>query len=209
MTSSQRTGALPQARQVLEFWLGNALSLGWPSESRGELWFGGGAALDRQIEANFGDLVRDAVASGLSGWEAAPLDRLALLLLLDQFTRNVFRGSAKAFRGDPRALALALDTMDRGWDAELPLAGRAFLMLPLSHAESLEIQDHAVYYISRQAATAPTTQAGKLDGHVKSALEHRDIIAAFGRFPHRNAVLGRVTTAAEQTWLLTGKRFGQ
>lgn len=209
MTPGAQTGALPQAWQILEFWLGDALSLGWPSESRSGLWFGGGEALDQQIEADFGDLVRNAVTGGLSGWEAAPLDRLALVLLLDQFTRNVFRGSAQAFRGDTRALALALDTMDRGWDAELPLAGRTFLMLPLSHAESLDAQERAVAYISRQAATVPQTQAGVLDGHVKSALEQRDIIAAFGRFPHRNAVLGRVTTAAEQTWLLTGKRFGQ
>ena len=209
MTTGERTGALPQARQILEFWLGDALSLGWPSESRRELWFGGGEALDRQIEAKFGDLVRDAVAGGLTGWEAAPLDRLALVLLLDQFTRNVFRGSAKAFCGDTRALALALDTMDRGWDAELPLAGRTFLMLPLSHAESLDAQEQAVAYISRQAATAPKTHAGLLDGHVKSALEHRDIIAAFSRFPHRNSTLGRISTPAEEAWLVSGKRFGQ
>ena len=209
MTPGAQTGALPQARQILEFWLGDALSLGWPSESRSGLWFGGGEALDRQIEADFGDLVRNAVTGGLSGWEAAPLDRLALVLLLDQFTRNVFRGSAKAFCGDTRALALALDTMDRGWDAELPLAGRTFLMLPLSHAESLDAQERAVAYISRQAATAPKTQAGVLDGHVKSALEHRDIIAAFSRFPHRNSTLGRISTPAEEAWLVSGKRFGQ
>ena len=209
MTPDADVVALPQARQVLEFWLGDALTLGWPSQSRSELWFGGGEALDRQIEANFGDRVRDAVSGGLTGWEAAPLDRLALVLLLDQFTRNVFRGSAKAFCGDARALALALDTMDRGWDDRLPLAGRAFLMLPLSHAESLVAQERAVAYISCQAATTPKAYAGVLEGHVKSALEHRDIIAAFGRFPHRNASLGRISTPAEEAWLVGGKRFGQ
>ena len=209
MIPDAKAGTLPQVRQVLEFWLGDALSLGWPSQSRSELWFGGGAALDRQIEASFGDLVREAVAGGLLRWEVTPLDRLALVLLLDQFTRNVFRGSAEAFRGDPRALALALDTMDRGWDSELPLAGRTFLMLPLSHAESLAMQDLAVSYISRQATTASKSQAGVLDGHVKSALEHRDIIAEFGRFPHRNATLGRISTPAEEAWLVSGKRFGQ
>ena len=209
MTPGTQACAHPQAEQVLEFWLGDALTLGWPSQSRGELWFGGGVALDRQIEANFGDLVRNATTGGLTEWEAAPLDRLALVLLLDQFTRNVFRGSALAFGGDARALALALDTMERGWDNDLPLAGRTFLMLPLSHAESLDMQDRAVAYISRQAASAPALHARLLDGHVKSALEHRDVVAAFGRFPHRNAALGRLSTPAEQSWLLTGKRFGQ
>lgn len=209
MTLGTPVCASAQAEQVLEFWLGDALTLGWPSQSRSELWFGGGKALDQQIESAFGDLVRQATAGGLAHWEAAPLDRLALVLLLDQFTRNVFRGSAEAFCGDQRALAIALDTIDRSWDAVLPLAGKVFLMLPLSHAESLDMQERAVAYISRVASAAPARYKAALESHVKSAHEHRAIVAEFGRFPHRNAVLGRSTTAREQAWLVTGRRFGQ
>ena len=92
MPVHKRDAQLPQARAVLEFWLHDALELGWPSQSLNALWWGGGAELDRDIEGRFGHLVREAVAGGLTDWETTPLDRLALVLLLDQFTRNVFRG---------------------------------------------------------------------------------------------------------------------
>ena len=209
MTTAEPQPAQPQARLVLDFWFGDAMDLGWPSQSRSALWFGGGPALDKTIDANFGDLVRAAAAGGLRHWSTRPLDLLALVILLDQFTRNVFRGTAQAFCGDVRAQELALEAMNRGWDAEMPLAGRVFLMLPLSHAESLQAQDRAVAYISHVAVTAPPDLAASLESHVQSAREHRDIIAAFGRFPHRNETLDRVSSRAELSWLTTGKRFGQ
>lgn len=209
MITARSPQAQPQARLVLDFWFGDAMDLGWPSQSRSALWFGGGAPLDKKIDADFGHLVRAAVDGGLRGWNTRPLDVLALVILLDQFTRNVFRGTAQAFCGDLRAQQLALDAMGRGWDAEMPLAGRVFLMLPLSHAESLQAQDRAVAYISQVAVTAPPELAGALEGHVQSAWEHRDIMAAFGRFPHRNVALDRVSTSAELSWLTSGKRFGQ
>jgi uncharacterized protein (DUF924 family) len=201
--------ASPDAQAVLDFWFGDGLTLGWPSASRSDLWFGGGAELDRQIEQTFGNQVRTAVDGGWVDWEAQPAERLALIILLDQFTRNVFRGSALAFSGDPRACALARDAWDRHWDRDMPLVAQVFLAMPLMHAESLAMQDLCVTRFERLLAESPDAMGEKLQGHLDAAHEHRAIIAAFGRYPHRNTVLGRVSTDAELEWLRNGKRFGQ
>lgn len=201
--------ARADAQAVLDFWFGDGLALGWPGTSRSELWFGGGASLDRQIEQAFGSLVRAAVDGGLADWEAQPADRLALIILLDQLTRNVFRGSARAFAGDPRACSLALDALDRHWDRDLPTVCKVFLAMPLMHAESLATQDRSVAQFERLLAECPVQLRSKLQDHLDAAREHHAIIAAFGRYPHRNEVLGRASTDAEREWLRNGKRFGQ
>ena len=194
---------------VLHFWLEDGLELGWPSRSLSALWFGGGDALDQAIRDRFGPLVHQAVDGALTDWEAVPLNRLALVLLLDQFTRNVYRGQARAFAGDGRAQALALDALNRRLDAGLPLAGRVFMAMPLMHAEDLAVQHRCVACFEALLAGAPPDRAADLQGHLDAAREHRDIIAGFGRFPHRNAALGRTTSAAELAYLTKGKRFGQ
>ena len=199
----------PDAQAVLEFWLRDGLQAGWPTESLGWLWFGGGAQLDQDIEARFGRLVRDAAAGGLAGWESSALDRLALVVLLDQFTRNVFRGQATAFAGDERAQALARDAFARGWDTVLPLVGRVFLTMPLTHAESLHVQEDAVRRMQALQVAAGAELDKELADFVDFARKHRDIVAQFGRFPHRNAVLGRETTQQELVFLRHGPRFGQ
>lgn len=127
----------PAAAQVLHFWLGDDPLTDWPQPHRGDLWFKGGAEVDANIRAQFGPLVEEAMAGGLADWEATPLARLALILLLDQFSRNVYRGQARAFAGDARAQALSQRTLDAGEDAALPRAGRLFVYMPLMHAETL------------------------------------------------------------------------
>ncbi len=199
----------PQAREVLVFWLKDGLESGWPSQNQNALWWGGGPSLDRDIDRRFGDLVRAATEGGLADWEGTPATRLALVLLLDQFTRNVFRGRPEAFKGDTRAQALVLDTLAQAWDRELPLAGRVFLHMPLVHSELIALQDKAVAGFEAIQAGAPAEYKPDVEGFVKSAREHRDIIAQFGRFPHRNAVLGRNNSAREQDFLQHGPRFGQ
>ena len=199
----------PEAQAVLVFWLGDALRLGWPSTSRSDLWFGGGAALDHQIEQSFGDLVRQAAQGGLVPWEDTAQDRLAVVLLLDQFTRNVFRGHAAAFSGDQRACALAIDSLSNGWDKQLPLAGQVFMAMPLMHAETLEAQEQAVAFFTALWSEADAQHREALLGHLEAAREHHDLITRFGRFPHRNSVLDRVSTPEERHYLETGRRFGQ
>ncbi len=199
----------PDAARVLAFWLEDGLQQGWPSRNLGDKWFGGGAALDQTIARDFGDHVRSALAGELTTWETQPLERLALIVLLDQFTRNVFRSQAQAFAGDARAQALVLDGITRGWDRQLPLAGTVFFYMPLMHAEDLALQDTCVACFKALAADAPPLRRQGLQGNIDFAEQHRDIIARFGRFPYRNAALGRACSEEELAFLHDGPRFGQ
>lgn len=194
---------------VLEFWFEDGLQSGWPGRPMGDLWFGGGAAIDDRIRTQFGESVTLAVDGGLVHWETPLLHRLALVILLDQFTRNVFRGQARAFAGDARALALATRTLAHGEDAALPLVGRVFIAMPLMHAEDLASQEACVQHFERLVAHLPAAEAQRLQGNLDAAREHRDIVQRYGRFPHRNAALGRSSTADEQAYLQAGRRFGQ
>ena len=194
---------------VLDFWFGDGLQQGWPSDDRGKLWWGGGKALDTTIDSQFGPLVRSAVAGGLSEWESDPLQRLALIILLDQFTRNVFRGHADAFSGDARSQRLVRQWLDLNLDHAMAPVARAFSYMPLMHAENLAHQDECVRRFTQLQADAPPGFKHHIDAHLKSAVEHRDIIVRFGRFPHRNQVLGRTPTEAETAFLTNGPRFGQ
>ncbi|OGB19591.1 MAG: hypothetical protein A3E51_13955 [Burkholderiales bacterium RIFCSPHIGHO2_12_FULL_67_38] len=197
------------ALEVLDFWFGDALQSDWPADDRNALWFGGDSALDQQITERFGPLVNAALDGGCQAWEASPETRLALIVLLDQFPRNVFRGQPRAFAGDARAQQLVLQTLALGQDAALPRVGRVFLYMPLMHAEHLDLQDECVSRFSALLEGATPELRDTLAGNLRFAHLHRDIIATYGRFPHRNAALGRVNTPAEEAFLTNGPRFGQ
>lgn len=194
---------------VLDFWFGDGLELGWPSSPRDKLWWGGDAELDARINSQFGDAVKQALSGGLQSWAHEPASRLALVILLDQFTRNVFRGQAQAFSGDAMAQMLVLQALDVTMDQRLPWVGRLFLYMPLMHAENLTRQNECVKRFEQLHADAPADIKPRLEGNVKFAIQHRDIIAEFGRFPYRNKVLGRVNSPAEDEFILHGPRFGQ
>lgn len=206
---------------VLDFWLGDGLTHGWPTQDLGKRWFGGGAALDEDIKTRFGRRVLqamhgeldDELAGAPGDWSdtpsSPPLRRLALIILLDQFTRNVFRGSGQAFAGDARAQQLVLQTLAEGGDLQLPWVGRVFMYMPLMHAESLALQDACVTRFEQLVADAPPALKERLQGNLDFARQHRAIIAQFGRFPYRNAALGRASTPEEQAFLANGPRFGQ
>lgn len=197
------------AHDVLDFWLGDALTLGWPSQNRSAFWFHGDKALDADITRRFGALVEQALEGGLGEWESKPLSRLALVLLLDQFTRNVYRGRAQAFAGDGRAQQLVREALALGWDVQLPLAARVFLYMPLMHAEDPSLQELCVRCFETLLAQAPRERRDDLQGNLDFARQHRDIIARYGRFPYRNQALGRTDTEQEQVFLRDGPRFGQ
>lgn len=208
------------AEAILDFWFADGLALGWPSRDLSVQWFGTDAALDRQIDQQFGPWVRLAQAGGLQGWEqdaasgATPAGipggtQLALVLLLDQLSRNMFRGTAQAFAGDARAQRLVSNALAQGLDARLPWIARVFLYMPLMHAEHLALQDECVRRFSALAAQVPATLQARIASHLDFARQHRDIIIRFGRFPYRNAALGRANTAQEQEFLKKGPRFGQ
>lgn len=200
---------LPSPADVLTFWFGDVLASDWPAQDRSDLWFGGGAALDATITQGFGPLVDCALDGGLHDWETDLPSRLALVVVLDQFTRNVHRGQARAFAGDGRAQRLVLQSLALAHDSELPRVGRLFLYMPLMHAESLALQHECVARLEALAEGSPPEVRERLQGNLRSARQHRDIVERFGRFPHRNAALGRPSTTDETTFLQGGPRFGQ
>ena len=185
----------PRAAEVLDWWFGPA-----PGEVR-TLWFTKSAQTDQEIAERFGLLIDEALAGRLAGWHSPPANAelaLARILLLDQFTRNVFRDRERSFAGDALALDAARALCAAGLDASLPPLRRAFVYMPFEHAEDLACQDEAVARFTRLAQEAPVLQ-GMLD----YAHKHREVIARFGRFPHRNAILGRRSTAEEQDFIDT------
>jgi uncharacterized protein (DUF924 family) len=208
-SSSAHSTTSTTPAEVLDFWLGDGIHKEWPTQDQAKRWFSGGAELDAEIRARFGAAVQQAVAGGLREWEQAPLTRLALVILLDQFTRNVFRGKSQAFAGDARAQQLVLRTIASDEDLQLPWAGRVFLYMPLMHAESLALQDECVASFARLVADAPESLKVRLQDNLDFARKHRDIVVRFGRFPYRNAALGRTDTPEEKDFLLKGPRFGQ
>ncbi len=210
---STTTESIPSSENpsdaVLTFWLGDALKSDWPEQSRKDLWFGGGNAQDQLITQQFGHLVEEALAGGLVEWESSLDQRLALIIVLDQFTRNVHRGGAQAFAGDERAQQLVLRTLAQDEDKSLPRVARVFLYMPLMHAEHLALQEACVAQFAELAENAPAELRETLNGNLKFAIEHRDIVAAYGRFPYRNEAMGRTSTPEEVAFLKNGPRFGQ
>lgn len=181
-------------QSVLDFWFG--ATRGGELVAR-DVWFRKDDAFDAEIRQRFGATVDAAIAGALpAAWHAGTPQRLAQLLLLDQFTRNIHRGTARAFAGDVRALAVALQMIDSGEHLALAPVQRTFVYLPLEHAEDLALQERCVELFMALAATHPPS-AATLD----YARRHRDIVHRFGRFPHRNAALGRASTSEEAEFL--------
>ncbi|MEM9798599.1 MAG: DUF924 family protein [Pseudomonadota bacterium] len=173
-------------RQVLDFWL---------EECTPEDWYKGGAALDAEITARFEAMWEAARAGRLARWRATPEGALAFLILTDQFPRNMFRGEAKAFATDAMALSTAKSAVDARLDMRIEGAARQFFYLPLEHSECLADQERAVRLICTRM-DAPET--------LLHARAHREVIREFGRFPFRNAALGRETGPRESVFLEEG-----
>lgn len=162
----------------------------WREAGRAK-WFAKDAAFDDLIRARFADAMTQALAGGFDDWRGTPEGALALTLLLDQFPRNTLRGSAEAFSGDARAREVAREALARGFDLRIAPELRVFAHLPFMHSENLADQDLMVA-LARWRHDAETLNFAEI---------HRVIIAEFGRFPHRNAALGRRTSPAEAEFL--------
>ena len=179
-----------EADAVLDFWFGAPGSSEFGAARKA--WFFKDAGFDAAVRERFGVLVERALRGELEAWGDEPRSALAQILLLDQFTRNAFRGTARSFAGDARALAAASRMVGSRQDEALAPFMRAFVYLPFEHAEGLAMQDEAIRLFTKLVSEAPE-QADMLD----YAHRHRDVIERFGRFPHRNDVLGRQSTAEE------------
>jgi uncharacterized protein (DUF924 family) len=192
--------ATPQA--LLDFWFEDALDQPAKLGQRMKVWFGGGPKVDAEIQERFGATV-EALGSGLGETWAAqgPCERLAAIIGLDQFSRSIHRKSPKAFANDPLALRLAKEGIASGEDRQLPLAARMFIYLPLEHSETMDDQRESIRLFEVLASEADDANREMFASTLDYAHRHADVIAKFGRFPHRNDVLGRASTPEEIAWV--------
>jgi uncharacterized protein (DUF924 family) len=200
-----------EALALLEYWFGSNTDDVEQFALHKKRWFAGGDAVDRDLAARFAGLHARAARGDLDAWASNGRGRLALILVFDQLSRNLYRGTVDAFAFDDRAFALAESGIADGLDGELSVAERVFFYMPYQHAESLPAQERSVALFATLAkAHAPRHVRATVEGFAGFAREHRDIVARFGRFPHRNRVLDRPSTAEEQTYLGAGApTFGQ
>lgn len=189
------TPTLPEpAQAILDFWFGSRED---PEHGRARpQWFRTDPDFDARVRERFGPCVEQLLGGGGRHWDSTPAGTLARILALDQFTRNIYRDRALAFAGDALALQAALRLIEAQQDRTLAPLQRWFVYLPLEHAEDLALQQRSVALFEALASEDPG-----LDGAADYARRHRDVIARFGRFPHRNAVLGRPSTDAELDYL--------
>lgn len=174
----------------------------WFSDRARALWFEKDPAFDAEIRDRFGPAIDRAIADGLEAWRENGEGALALLILLDQMTRNIFRGDPRAFAGDSRARDVAGKAIRAGFDRDFPFAARRFFYLPYEHSEHPEDQERSLALFTELCAgSIPAEDRADADEQIKAARRHHEIIGLFGRFPHRNAVLGRISTAQEVEFL--------
>ena len=200
---------MANSEEVLAFWFAGAPGDQPPKPDRFRLWFQGGQEVDREIRERFGEDVERARRGELDAWAESARGRLALIILLDQFSRNLYRGSGEAFAKDAASLKLALDGLDSGQDKALSCIEQMFFVLPLEHCEDLAMQDRMVAYTEAWAAGLPEAMKGMGKSVCDFARQHREVIVRFGRFPTRNQALGRPSTPEEEAHILEAKAAGR
>jgi uncharacterized protein (DUF924 family) len=199
---------MSRAEEILTFWFGSATGDAPPGD-RFKLWFQGGEDVDRTIRAQFGADVERARSGALQSWATTARGSLALIVLIDQFSRNLYRGSGEAFAKDDVARELTLTGLANGFYDQLGSFEQMFFLLPLGHSESLEHQDRALALCEAWVVALPAALKGLGEGALQHARQHRDVIARFGRFPTRNAALGRKSTPEEEAHIAEAKAAGR
>jgi len=187
--------------EVLDFWLGAPATDAAQVSQKLQRWFVGSPELDAEVRTRFGAANDAARAGRLDDWAQTPPGRRALIIVLDQFTRNLYRRSPRAYAGDARALALALEGLDRGEDAGLSFEEAMFLYVPLGHTEDLLLQRRHLALVEAKVAEAPPGLAPAWAGAVAHARGYLALIEQFGRFPQRNVILDRTSTPDEVAFL--------
>ena len=190
--------------RLLSFWFGPDLDTAAAVRARTAIWFGADRDFDETVEARFSDWPDRAAAGRFDSWKRQPRSALALIVCLDQLPRNLYRNDAAAFRFDAVASELACGFLDAGYDEALHPVEAVFLYLPLEHAENVELQDRCVDCFERLLGRAPAELRKSFEGFLDYAVQHRELVARFGRFPHRNGVLNRESTSEERAFLESG-----
>jgi len=186
---------------ILTHWFGTDPDMAALAKDRADLWWSKNSQVDEEIRARFESTVRLAGEGKLNLWVAEPRGRLALIILTDQFPRNIYRDSPQAFGFDAQALKWSLEGIELGFDRSLRPIERVFFYLPLEHSEQLEHQERSVSMSSELVPIVTADQREIFEHYLNFAILHRDIIARFGRFPHRNQILGRLSTPEEMYFL--------
>lgn len=200
-------GLPERAEAVLRFWFGEqAGRTGNIPSAKQQMWWQGDAETDALIRESWLALWNEAADGGLDHWARFPEGRLALILLLDQFSRHIHRGHGYAYLQDERAQLLCLAGLDRQSHRSLSRIQRVFFYMPLEHAEDSTLQERSVHLYEELLEEAPTDEVDAYRTYLEFARSHREVIARFGRFPHRNAELGRETTPEEAAFLRTQGR---
>jgi uncharacterized protein (DUF924 family) len=181
---------------ILEFWFGEMNGDSFDS-GQVALWFGGAEETDRRIREKFGEDLKRAIRGELDDWAETPRGRLALIILLDQFSRNIYRDTPQEVAQDAKALALAVEGMEKKMDRSLRPIERVFFYLPLEHSESLEMQNKSVKAFEGLVGGLPPPLRENYEIFLDYAVSHRKIIERFGRFPYQNEIMGRASTPEE------------
>ena len=188
---------------LCEFWFGTGQDDLDVIQQRSKLWWSKNPDVDAEIKARFSSYLAKAAIGELERWKQTPLGTLALILLTDQFSRNMYRDTAAAFAYDAIARTLCKQGIKDGIDQSLRPIQRVFFYMPLEHSESLADQEHCLQLFQRLAAESEPRSKDAFERYIDFAVRHQDIIDRFGRFPHRNALLNRVSTPAEIEFLKT------
>jgi len=192
---------MQRSEEILDYWFGQLSSDQDFPDDRAKLWFSKNDDTDSFIRDSFEIDVQAAAQGKLEDWKETARGNLAWIILLDQFTRNIYRGQPEAFASDPLALAASLAAQERGFDQQLRPLERLFVYLPMEHAEDRTMQQKSVHAFERLLEACPPGLEVAYDSFRDYAVRHLKIIEQFGRFPHRNTVLGRASTPEEEEFL--------
>lgn len=189
------------SESILAFWFGTGKDDAAVAKAQEKLWWAKDEHTDQEIHRRFESSTEALGRGEIDDWAATPRGLLAMVLLADQFPRNMYRGLPESFAFDPLALRWSMHALERGMDGSLRPIERVFLYLPFEHSESLADQQRAVFLFEQLLKDVPEEQRDIFAGFVDFAIRHRDVIERFGRFPHRNRILGRESTAEETAFL--------
>lgn len=203
----QAIDSAKQVQSILHYWFGE-LKAGWISSDRNALWFESRVADDADMRAQFATMISRALAGELETWRDTPDGLMAYITLLDQMTRAVHRGTTTAFAGDTKALVACKAAIATGMDLQLPAIHCRFFYLPFEHSEELADQEQCIALFTALKERFPEREEEFIDS-LFYAQQHLEIIQQFGRFPHRNVILGRINSSAEEQYLKDAPLFGQ
>lgn len=188
-------------KDILEYWFGELDEYGRTDESRFKLWFGKSEETDQYLTENYKDLLESAKRGELDSWKESAEGLVAFIVLLDQFSRNIYRDTAEMYAADEQVLSVAKRAVETGVDKEMPISHRVFTYLPFMHSENLEDQEQCIELFKGLQNEVPEEVKKSIQGNIDYAIKHRDVVKGYGRFPHRNEILGRESIEEEKVYL--------